>query len=105
MNGSTEAAALVTVLCLGCESSLTLRAFHRYNCRRVVPMKLVVTLDRDETGMIVVECPSIPGCISQGKTEAEALANIREAIQACMEARAASGMPLTVATREVEVAV
>ncbi len=54
-------------------------------------MKLVVTLDRDETGMIVVECPSIPGCISQGKTEAEALANIREAIQACMEGRATTG--------------
>ncbi len=66
-------------------------------------MKLIVTLDRDETGMVVVECPSIPGCVSQGKTEEEALANIREAIQACLEARAAHGMPLTVATREVEV--
>ena len=68
-------------------------------------MKLIVTLERDETGMIVAECPSIPGCISQGKTEAEAMANIREAIQVCIEARAASGMPLTVATREVEVGV
>jgi predicted RNase H-like HicB family nuclease len=68
-------------------------------------MKLIVTLERDETGMIVTECPSIPGCISQGKTEAEALDNIREAIEVCIEARAASGMPLTVATREVEVGV
>ncbi len=68
-------------------------------------MKLIVTLERDETGMIVTECPSIPGCISQGKTEAEALANIREAIQVCIEARAANGMPLTVETREIEVAV
>jgi len=67
-------------------------------------MKLIVTLERDETGMIVAECPSVPGCISQGKTEAEAMANIREAIQACIEARAANGMPLTVATRQVEVA-
>jgi predicted RNase H-like HicB family nuclease len=66
-------------------------------------MKFVVNLDRDETGMIVAECPAIPGCVSQGKTEAEALANIREAIEACLEARAANGMPLTVATREVEV--
>ena len=66
-------------------------------------MKLIVTLERDETGMIVAECPAIPGCISQGKTEEEALTNIREAIKVCMEARAASGMPLTVATREVEV--
>ena len=68
-------------------------------------MKLIVTLERDETGMTVAECPSIPGCISQGKTEAEAMANIREAIQVCIEARAASGMPLTVTTREVEVGV
>jgi predicted RNase H-like HicB family nuclease len=68
-------------------------------------MKLIVTLDRDETGMIVAECPAIPGCVSQGKSEEEALANIREAIKACIEARAANGMPLTVATREIEVSV
>jgi predicted RNase H-like HicB family nuclease len=59
-------------------------------------MKLNVTLERDETGMVVAECPAIPGCISQGKTEEEALGNIREAIQVCLEARAANGMPLTV---------
>ncbi len=68
-------------------------------------MKFIVNLERDETGMIVAECPAIPGCVSQGKTEAEALDNIREAISACLEARAANGMPLTVATREVEVKV
>ncbi len=68
-------------------------------------MKLIVTLERDETGMIVAECPAVPGCISQGKTEEEALKNIREAIEACIEARAANGMPLTVATREIEVKV
>jgi predicted RNase H-like HicB family nuclease len=66
-------------------------------------MKLLVTLERDETGMIVAECPAIPGCISQGKTEEEAMANIREAISACVEARAANGMPVTVAVREIEV--
>ena len=68
-------------------------------------MRLVVTLERDETGMVVAECPAIPGCVSQGRTEDEAIANIREAIAACVEARAASGMPVTVTTREVEVAV
>ena len=68
-------------------------------------MKLVITLERDETGMIVAQCPAIPGCISQGKTEDEAFANIREAIHACVEARAEAGMPLTVATREIEVPV
>jgi len=68
-------------------------------------MRLIVTLERDETGMLVAECPAIPGCVSQGKTEEEALANIREAIQACVEARAANGMPLTVAIRDIEVAI
>ena len=65
-------------------------------------MKLLVNLQRDETGMWVVDCPSIPGCISQGKTEDEALTNIREAIKACLEVRADEGMPLTVTVREVE---
>ena len=66
-------------------------------------MKLLVTIERDETGMLVAECPAIPGCVSQGATEEEALRNIREAIQGCVEARAANGMPITVAIREVEV--
>ncbi len=60
-------------------------------------MRFIVNLDRDETGMLVAECPAIPGCVSQGRTEQEVLANIREAIEACLEARAANGMPLTVA--------
>lgn len=68
-------------------------------------MKLLVTLDRDETGMIVAECPAIPGCVSQGETEEEAIANIREAITGCLEARAEAGIPLTVRVREVEVSV
>jgi predicted RNase H-like HicB family nuclease len=67
-------------------------------------MKLIVTLEQDETGTIVAECPAIPGCVSQGRTEEEALANVRDAIFLCMEARAANGMPLTIATREIEVA-
>lgn len=68
-------------------------------------MKLLVSLERDETGMIVAECPAIPGCVSQGRTDAEALRNIREAIAGCLEARAANGMPLTIAVHEVEVPV
>ena len=66
-------------------------------------MKLLVTLERDETGMIIAECPSIPGCVSQGATEEEALENVREAIAGCLEARRANNMPLTIAVREVEV--
>jgi predicted RNase H-like HicB family nuclease len=43
-------------------------------------MKFNVTLDRDEDGMLVIECPSIPGCVSQGETKAEALENMKDAI-------------------------
>ena len=68
-------------------------------------MKLSVTLDRDEDGMWVVECPSIPGCVSQGKTKEQALKNIKEAIALCLEVRAERGLPLTVETRQIEVAV
>lgn len=66
-------------------------------------MRMNVTLDRDEDGVWIAECPSIPGCVSQGDTKEEALANIREAIELCLEVRAESGMPLTIGTRQVEV--
>jgi predicted RNase H-like HicB family nuclease len=68
-------------------------------------MKFTVTLDRDEDGVWIAECPSIPGCVSQGGTREEALENIREAIAACLEVRAERGMPLTIETQQVEVAV
>lgn len=68
-------------------------------------MKLLVTLERDESGMIVVECPAIPGCVSEGATEAEAIENIREAIEGCLETRRANNMALTVSVREIEIAV
>jgi len=38
-----------------------------------------------EDGYYIAECPSLPGCISQGKTRAEAIENIREAIQLYIE--------------------
>ncbi len=41
-----------------------------------------VTLSKAEDGWIVAECPSLPGCVSQGKDEEEALKNIKEAITA-----------------------
>jgi predicted RNase H-like HicB family nuclease len=68
-------------------------------------MKLSVTVDRDEDGVWVVECPAIPGCVSQGKTKAQAIKNVEEAIKLCLEVRAERGLPLTVETRQVEVLV
>jgi predicted RNase H-like HicB family nuclease len=55
-------------------------------------MKLSVTVDRDEDGVWVVECPSIPGCVSQGKTKERAIKNIQEAIALCLEVRAERGL-------------
>ncbi len=66
-------------------------------------MKLVIVIYPDEDGVFIAECPSIPGCVSQGKTEEEAEQNIRQAIKECLEVRAEKGLPLTVTTREVEV--
>lgn len=68
-------------------------------------MKFLVAIDRDEDGAWVAECPSIPGCVSQGKTRDEALKNVKEAIGLCLEVRAEKGMPLTVETTEIEVSV
>ena len=67
-------------------------------------LKFNVTLDRDEDGVWVVECPAIPGCVSQGQTRDKALENIEDAIRLCLEVRAERGLPLTMETRQVEVA-
>ena len=68
-------------------------------------MKFVITIYQDEDGVHIAECPSIPGCVSQGQTETEAESNIADAIRECLAVRAELGIPLTVTTREVEVAV
>lgn len=47
-------------------------------------MTFHIILEHAEDGWIVAECPALPGCVSQGKTEEEAIQNIREAITAWM---------------------
>jgi len=44
-------------------------------------MKYRVSIERDEDGMFISRCPALPGCISQGKTRKEALANIKDAME------------------------
>ncbi len=66
-------------------------------------MKFLVTLETDEDGWLVVECPALPGCVSQGRTREEALANIREAIMASLETRRALGLPSGIQVAEIEV--
>lgn len=91
-------------------------------------MKFIVILEPEEIGYSIY-CPSLPGCVSQGDSREEAVANIREAIEGilalrekhdmplpketpqlvaeeircCLEERRAEGLPLTIETEEVEV--
>ncbi|MCC5628103.1 type II toxin-antitoxin system HicB family antitoxin [Nostoc sphaeroides CHAB 2801] len=53
-----------------------------------------VIVYRDEDGCWVVECPSLKGCISQGKTKEEALSNIKEAIAGYIAALQEDGLPV-----------
>jgi predicted RNase H-like HicB family nuclease len=59
-------------------------------------MKLAITIERDEDGAWISECPSIPGCISQGSTRDEAIENICDAIKLCLAVRTEQELPLTV---------
>lgn len=61
-------------------------------------MTFQITVHRDEDGVWIVECPAIPGCITQGNTKAKAIENIQEAIALCLEVRAEQGLPLTIET-------
>lgn len=92
-------------------------------------MKFTIILEPEKDGGYSVHCPVLPGCVSQGDSLEEALANIREAIEGilalrqkrgmvipkdspdvvakeirlCLKERAKDGLPLTIETREVEV--
>ncbi len=48
-------------------------------------MKLHVIIEQDEAGYYVAEVPALPGCLSQGKTHEEAIANVKEAIEGWLE--------------------
>ena len=70
-------------------------------------MKFRVVIEPDEDGVFVVECPVLPGCVSQGKTRDEAIANIRDAIQGYLHSLEKHNEPIhsPVAEEIVEVAV
>jgi predicted RNase H-like HicB family nuclease len=68
-------------------------------------MKFPVIIYQDEDGVFIAECPSIPGCVSQGQTREEAARNIQDAIKECLQVRAEKGLPLTINIHEVEVPV
>ncbi len=65
-----------------------------YNQNMASMHHLPVVLSPGEDGWIVATCPVIPGCTTQGRTREEALANIREAIELCLESRDEEGWTL-----------
>lgn len=70
-------------------------------------MKFRVIIEQDEDGVFVVECPNLPGCISQGKTRQESLTNINDAIKGYLESLKKHNDPIPPSIMEeiVEVAV
>jgi antitoxin HicB len=56
--------------------------------------RYVVILQPEEIGGFSVSVPDLPGCVSQGETEGEALANVREAIHGYFEGLKADGLPV-----------
>ena len=62
-----------------------------------------VVLDPAEEGRFTVRVPRLPGCVTEGDTAAEALANAREAIEVCLESLEATGEALPEAAVPVEV--
>ena len=57
-------------------------------------MKYRITIEQDEDGIFVAEVPALPGCITQGETRSEAIANAKEAIGLYMESLKAHNDPV-----------
>lgn len=70
-------------------------------------MKLPVVISKGEDGYYVAEIPVLPGCVSQGKTKKEALENVREAAELCLESMEEEGwtLPAEYTLDQVEVGV
>jgi predicted RNase H-like HicB family nuclease len=68
-------------------------------------MKFKVRIECDEDGWYVATVPALPGCISQGKTEAEARKNIKEAIKLHLSSLAEEGIPIRPENRVKETTV
>jgi predicted RNase H-like HicB family nuclease len=70
-------------------------------------LKLPVVITQDEDGFFIAEVPVLPSCCTQGKTKEEALSNINEVIQLCLEHMAKEGEPIPekYSVEQIEVAV
>lgn len=57
-------------------------------------MKYKITIQQDEDGVFIAKCPSLPGCISQGKTRKEVLVNIKDAVRGYLQSLKKHNEPL-----------
>lgn len=67
--------------------------------------RVPVLLYRGDDGMMIAECPLIPGCVSQGADREGALVNLREAVELCLEMRVQEGWTLPTAYELSEIGV
>jgi antitoxin HicB len=63
-------------------------------------MKYRIVIEQDEDGVFVAEVPALPGCIAQGATRGEAMANVTEAIVAYLASLKKHGEPIPPAITE-----
>lgn len=70
-------------------------------------MKYRILIEQDEDGVYIAECPSLPGCISQGDTRSEALNNIQDAILGYLESLKKHNEPIPPSIQEevIEIAI
>ena len=57
-------------------------------------MKYRIIIEQDEDGIFVAQCPTLPGCVSQGKTRQETIENIKDAIKGYLESLKKHGDPI-----------
>ena len=74
----------------------------RQSLEYYLALKYPISIYPEESGYTVI-IPDLPGCMSQGETREEALANIQEAIQLCLEVRKEKGLPLTTEYFKIEI--
>lgn len=68
--------------------------YNSTRCQEDCTMRYRVVLEQDEDGVYVAECPSLPGCVSQGSTRDEALANIKDAMAGYLESLRTHNEPI-----------
>lgn len=70
-------------------------------CKHMLSYRVII--EKDEDGVLVAKVPDLPGCATEGKTREELMKNVKEAIQAYLEALKEHGDPVPIETVQVSV--